>query len=797
MKKVLSVILCLCLVLGTFMIGPFTAYASENGTVGLNGYRLFDDSNATEDEAEVLYGYELYDTSAVITGYYGDESEVVIPETIEGKPVKMIDSSAFSGNESVERVVLSSQIYNVSSYSFASCPNLKEVVFPESFETISYCAFINCPKLKSVTIPDTVYDIDSYALGYLYGDDDYVKMDDFTIRGYADTEAQRYAEREGFDFVEIKPAEYTAAVGERITAPKGLSRYSFTPDKDMIVYYHAVGASGAYAKTSSEYRYNRRLMFAAKKGQTCTFDVKTRDRADSESEPYESFDFALEEIPIESAVFGETLSLDYTSPLAFEDASFEKVNDNYYDESRDYPMPIRAIRFTTDSKGWVSYDLVDDGKDRLWGELKTEDFGYVTQYSFGQKSAYLTADRSYFLMVYSSEDKLKGAGDTQYSVTLNKREFKKLTVGSNTITRAPGCGDEYYEFDCPQSGWWIFSAPEGISRSDIKLVYLGGDFGSVGGYYFELNRRVQVTDMFRKMVFKVTANDTDTDRSFDLGIDKYHFPEIKLNETKRVQSGDPAEISEFYEYTTDAPRLVEVNADVTLNNCTGSIIAVGESARSSGKGRIDLENGKNSFRFFAMPGETINLLISSYYYDEEADSSADISITLKDVTDSIESIAPGEADGKTIAPEGRSVFSFTPTEDCLITAQSDYELPIFFYSDCGGSVEIASRESSDSRACIKGKTYYFYCDNNRFGDGTSGTLTLTSSPIPVGDADGDGVISVMDASAIQYSIVRSDTKTDEALLAYADIDKNGVVEIFDATFIQRKIAEIPIPYEIG
>ena len=775
MKKVLSVILCLCIVLGTFMIGPFTAYAAD-------------------DEDSDLYGYELYDTSAVITGYYGDESEVVIPETIEGKPVTRIDSSAFSYNESIERVVLSSQIYNVSSYSFASCTNLKEVVFPESFETISYCAFINCPELKSVTIPDTVYDIDSYALGYLYGDNEDVKMDGFTIRGYAGTEAQRYAEREGFDFVEIEPAEYTAAVGERISAPKGLSRYSFTADKDMIVYYHAVGASGAYAKTAKEYRYNRRLMFAVKKGQTCSFDVKTRDRADSESEPYESFDFALEEIPIESAVFGETLSLDYTSPLAFEDASFDKVNDNYYDESRDYPMPIRAIRFTTDSKGWVSYDLADDGKDRLWGELKTEDFGYVNQYSFGQKSAYLTADRSFYLLVYSSEDKLKGAGDSQYSVTLNKREFKKLTVGSNTINRAPGCGDEYYEFACPQSGWWIFSAPEGISRADIDLVYYGG----VAGYApLKLNVGTQVHDMFREMIFKVSANDTDTDRSFDLGIDKYHFPEIKLNETKRVQSEDPAEISEFYEYTTDAPRLVEVNADATLNNCTGSIIAVGESARSSGRGRIDLENGKNSFRFFAMPGESINLRISSYYYDEEADSSADISITLKDVTDSIESIAPGEADGKTIAPKGGAVFSFTPTEDCLITAQSDYELPIFFYSDCGGSVEIASRESSDSRACIKGKTYYFYCDNNRFGDGTSGTLTLTSSPIPVGDADGDGVISVMDASAIQYSIVRSDTKTDEALLAYADIDKNGVVEIFDATFIQRKIAEIPIPYEIG
>lgn len=774
MKKILSVVLCLCLTLSAFMIGPFTAYAAE-------------------DEVDALYEYELYDTSAVITQYYGEESEVVIPESIEGKPVTRIDSG-FSGNESIERVVLSSKIYNVASYAFESCPNLKEVVFPESFETIGYCAFVNCPKLKSVTIPDTVYDIDSYALGYLY-DDEYnlVKMDDFTITGYEGTGAQKYAEREGFEFEALKIAEYTAAIGERITAPKGLSKYSFTPDRDMIVYYHAIGASGAYAKFQNGYRYERRFLAVVKQGQTYSFAVKTRDRADSESEPYESFDFAVEEVPTDDAVFGEPLSFGYSSPLAFDDASFEESEIDPYDTDKsDYPMPIRAIRVTPGSSGWVSYDLADDGQKRLKTEMHNDE-GYVHQYEFGQHTANLSAGKPCYILVLSSEDKLKDAGDAQYSVTVDKRRFKKLSVGSNTITRAPGSGEDYYEFDCPQSGWWTFSVPEGISLKDIDLVYFGG----VAGYYFDLNTTTQVPDVFRKMIFKVYANDTDTDRSFDFDISKYHYPEIKLNETKSMQSKDSKNITQWYEYTTDEPRLVEVDSDATLNNCTGSIFAVSESTKSSGKGIIELANGKNSFSFFALPGETINLLVRSYSDDEAADSSADISLTLKDVSDSIQSIAPGEDNGKALDPDGCSVFSFTPSEDCLITAESDFMIPVEFYAEGSESVEIADAEYSGSRACIKGKTYYFYCHTFRDKDIPAGKLTLTSSPIPVGDADGDGIVTVMDASAVQHSIINAEIGSDEALLAYADIDKNGIIEIIDATFILRNAAKIEIPYEIG
>ena len=59
----------------------------------------------------------------------------------------------------------------------------------------------------------------------------------------------------------------------------------------------------------------------------------------------------------------------------------------------------------------------------------------------------------------------------------------------------------------------------------------------------------------------------------------------------------------------------------------------------------------------------------------------------------------------------------------------------------------------------------------------------------IGDVDGDGVLSVMDATAIQLHIAKKKLMTDTQLLV-ADVDGDGVVSVIDATAIQRKIAKL-------
>ena len=59
----------------------------------------------------------------------------------------------------------------------------------------------------------------------------------------------------------------------------------------------------------------------------------------------------------------------------------------------------------------------------------------------------------------------------------------------------------------------------------------------------------------------------------------------------------------------------------------------------------------------------------------------------------------------------------------------------------------------------------------------------------IGDVDGDGVVSITDATFIQCHLAQLNT-IDEARHNYADTDKDGRISIADATMIQRFLAQI-------
>ena len=76
------------------------------------------------------------------------------------------------------------------------------------------------------------------------------------------------------------------------------------------------------------------------------------------------------------------------------------------------------------------------------------------------------------------------------------------------------------------------------------------------------------------------------------------------------------------------------------------------------------------------------------------------------------------------------------------------------------------------------------------------TFTLTStSGVIVGDADGDGEITILDATAIQRYLAELPTKA--YVEPAADADEDGSVAIVDATAIQRHLADLPANKNIG
>ena len=100
-------------------------------------------------------------------------------------------------------------------------------------------------------------------------------------------------------------------------------------------------------------------------------------------------------------------------------------------------------------------------------------------------------------------------------------------------------------------------------------------------------------------------------------------------------------------------------------------------------------------------------------------------------------------------------------------------------------------------------TVYAYYPGDDMHMPTSATATLTINPpvSPVkryilGDVDGDGEVTSIDATLIQRFLARSPV-SDTLNLVAADVDGDGDVTAVDVTFIQRHLAAMPDLYDIG
>ena len=66
----------------------------------------------------------------------------------------------------------------------------------------------------------------------------------------------------------------------------------------------------------------------------------------------------------------------------------------------------------------------------------------------------------------------------------------------------------------------------------------------------------------------------------------------------------------------------------------------------------------------------------------------------------------------------------------------------------------------------------------------------------LGDANGDGYVTISDATSIQMFLVELPVGDDFSEYA-ADVDGDGEIKLEDAVTIQKWVAEIELPYSIG
>ena len=138
LKRPISFLLMLLLLLSAAAAAPIAADASSGWS----------------------YEYTSDHEGIKITGLTGSDAEVVIPSTIEGLPVKIIDYGVFMNNTAVEAVTIPSGVTHIGYEVFKGCSNLKSISIPDTVTSIGD-AFVNCTSLEEIVIPPSVTSIHS------------------------------------------------------------------------------------------------------------------------------------------------------------------------------------------------------------------------------------------------------------------------------------------------------------------------------------------------------------------------------------------------------------------------------------------------------------------------------------------------------------------------------------------------------------------------------------------------------------------------------------------------------------
>lgn len=123
---------------------------------GCNGQTEFTlPSRTLTDGATMTFGsyeYKLYDDGcAVITGYSGSETDLRLPDVIDGHRVCAVGSAAFAGIGSIGRLYLNSSLEIIEEYAFYGCTGLTDVTFNGALWSVGSAAFDETPWIGART----------------------------------------------------------------------------------------------------------------------------------------------------------------------------------------------------------------------------------------------------------------------------------------------------------------------------------------------------------------------------------------------------------------------------------------------------------------------------------------------------------------------------------------------------------------------------------------------------------------------------------------------------------------------
>ncbi len=142
MKKTISLILSLVMLLSLIAGLDFSAYALSSGTCGSNLTYTFDSSTGTL----TISG------TGTMTSWRDNINESLYYE-----------NCPFYKQSAIENIIINEGVTSIGDYAFYECAGLTSITIPNTVTSIGNYAFYGCRKLPNVTIPEGVTNIGSSA----------------------------------------------------------------------------------------------------------------------------------------------------------------------------------------------------------------------------------------------------------------------------------------------------------------------------------------------------------------------------------------------------------------------------------------------------------------------------------------------------------------------------------------------------------------------------------------------------------------------------------------------------------
>lgn len=100
------------------------------------------------------FSYSVNDNNGItITGYTGEEKDVVVPESIDGMTVTEIGTKAFYESD-ITSISIGEGVTAIDKWAFYGSKNLASVTIPDTVTSIEYYAFLACDSLKNIEISE-------------------------------------------------------------------------------------------------------------------------------------------------------------------------------------------------------------------------------------------------------------------------------------------------------------------------------------------------------------------------------------------------------------------------------------------------------------------------------------------------------------------------------------------------------------------------------------------------------------------------------------------------------------------